>query len=85
MMGTSLRAIEVTGSIDEHNELHLDEPLPPMHRGRVRVIILAPEETDDEEREWLQAAATNPAFDFLKASEEDIYSLLDGRPFRDEG
>jgi hypothetical protein len=32
------------------------------------------EETDVDEREWLRAAAMNPAFDFLKEPEEDIYS-----------
>jgi hypothetical protein len=40
-----------------------------------------PEEIDD--REWLQAAANNPEFDFLKDPEEDIYTLADGKPFND--
>jgi len=41
---------------------------------------------DDEwnEAEWSQAAASNPAFDFLKDPEEDIYSLTDGKPFHDQ-
>ena len=39
--------------------------------------------TDLNEIEWLQAAAANPAFDFLKDSEEDIYTFSDGRPFDD--
>ena len=29
--------------------------------------------------------AANPAFDFLKDPEEDIYTLSDGRPFYDAG
>lgn len=33
------------------------------------------------ENEWLNAAASNPAFDFLKNPEEDIYTLTDGKPF----
>ncbi len=37
-----------------------------------------------DESEWLQAAARNPAFDFLNDPEEDIYSLADGDPFRNE-
>ena len=37
-----------------------------------------PEEPDIGEAEWLQAAATNPTFDFLKDPEEDIYTLSDG-------
>jgi len=27
--------------------------------------------------EWLRAAAANPAFDFLKGPEEDIYTLAE--------
>lgn len=38
------------------------------------------EEIDEEE--WLYAATRNPAFDFLKDPEEDIYTLADGRPFK---
>ena len=37
------------------------------------------------ESEWLYAAVTNPAFEFLKEPEEDIYTLEDGRPFDDKG
>jgi len=40
---------------------------------------------DEDETKWLQEAAANPAFDFLKDPEEDIYTLSDGRPFYDEG
>jgi len=49
--------------------------------------VLFPEEEFEEfsETEWLHAAATNPAFDFLKEPEEDIYTLEDGRPFDDKG
>ena len=50
---------------------------------RVRVIILLPEEADIDEKEWFYAAASNPAFDFLKEPEEDIYAAEDGRPFHD--
>jgi tetratricopeptide (TPR) repeat protein len=39
------------------------------------------EEGEIDESEWLRAAATNPAFDFLKNPEEDIYTLDDGKPF----
>lgn len=31
-------------------------------------------EGDIEEQEWLRAAASNSAFDFLKDSAEDIYT-----------
>lgn len=36
-----------------------------------------------DESEWLRSAASNPAFDFLKDPEEDIYTLADGKPFND--
>jgi hypothetical protein len=49
------------------------------------VIILLPEEAEIDEREWLQAASANKAFDFLKEPVEDIYTIADGKPFHDEG
>jgi hypothetical protein len=45
------------------------------------VIILVPEEAEIDESRWLEAAASNEAFAFLNDPEEDIYSLLDGKPF----
>jgi hypothetical protein len=80
-----LKALDVVGTIDEQRQLHLDEPLPIVGPRRVRVIILIPEEPDMDEKEWLQAAVSNPAFDFLKEPEEDIYTLADGKPFHDQG
>jgi hypothetical protein len=80
-----LKALDVVGTIDEQRQLHLDEPLPIVGPSRVRVIILIPEEPDMDEKEWFQAAVSNPAFDFLKEPEEDIYTLADGKPFHDQG
>lgn len=71
-----MTAVEITGTIDEHNQLHLDEPLPFTGPKRVRVIVLSP--LDDEARDeaaWLQTAAANPAFAYLKDTVEDIYTL----------
>jgi len=84
-MQTATKAIETTGTIDAQHHLVLDGVLPITGPTRVRVIILVPDETDINETEWLQAAAANPAFYFLKDPEEDIYTLSDGRPFYDEG
>ena len=78
-----MKAIEIAGTIDSKRELHLDTPLPVDGPSRVRVIILIPEE--DGEQEWLQLAARNPAFDFLKEPGEDIYTPADGKPFDDQG
>ncbi len=77
------KAIEITGMVDKMHRLLLDEPIPIAGPSKVRVIILLNEEADIDEREWLRAAATNPAFDFLKEPAEDIYSINDGKPFRD--
>jgi hypothetical protein len=85
-MSTPVRAIETTGVIDDERHLQLDAPLPITGSGRVRIIVLFDEESGDiDESEWLYAAATNPAFNFLKEPEEDIYTLQDGEPFDDEG
>jgi hypothetical protein len=60
---------------------------PLLAQRESRIIVLLPEEADIDidEMEWLRAAAVNPAFDFLKEPEEDIYTLADGRPFHDQG
>jgi hypothetical protein len=86
-MAIPVRAIETTGVIDEKSQLRLDTPLPVVGPSRVRIIVLLPEEEHEEisESEWLHAAATNPAFGFLKEPEEDIYTPADGRPFDDKG
>ena len=83
-MGTTVSALEVTGTIDENRQLLLDEALPFPGPTRVRVIVLYPIRDKWDNSEWLKAAGSNPAFDFLKDPEEDIYSLEDGKPFNDE-
>jgi predicted DNA-binding antitoxin AbrB/MazE fold protein len=42
-------------------------------------------DADIDEMDWLRSASNNPAFDFLKEPEEDIYTLADGRPFNAQG
>ena len=80
-----MKAIETTGIIDKQHRLVLDEILPIAEKSKVRVIILLPEESDIGETEWIKTAASNPAFDFLKEPEEDIYTKEDGKPFHDKG
>lgn len=79
-METTMTAIELTGTVDERRQLQLDDLLPIPGPKRVRVIVLYSPVDEWSEMEWLQAAARNPAFDFLKDPEEDIYSLADGKP-----
>jgi hypothetical protein len=83
-MENPMTAIEVTGTVDEHQRLELDENLPISGPRRVRVIVLYPSGEEWDEKEWLRTAASNPVFDYLNEPEEDIYSLNDGEPFRDE-
>lgn len=83
-MGVAIKAIEATGIIKTNRQLVLDEPLPVVSPTRVRIIILFPNEVEIDEMEWLRMAAVNPAFDFLKEPEEDIYTVTDGRPFPDQ-
>ena len=83
-METKMAAIEMTGTVTENCELELDQSLPISGPRRVRVLVLYPIDDEWEESKWLQAAARNPAFDFLKEPEEDIYSLGDGQPFDDQ-
>ena len=80
-----MKAIETTGVIDDQQRLVLDEAIPLPGPGRVRVIILVPEASDVDEKEWLQAAAGNPAFGFLRDRGEDFYTPSDGKPFHDQG
>ena len=87
-MNVASRAVETTGRIDEEHRLVIAEPLPVDGPQAVRVIVLLSEPAEAQEfgeQEWLRAAASSPAFDFLKDEREDIYSLSDGRPFHDEG
>ena len=78
---TRMKAIEVVGTIED-GRVRLDQPLPPGVAGRVRLLVVI---GDDEpsDQEWLRAASHGGAFDFLKAPEEDRYTLADGRPFDD--
>lgn len=84
-METPLKAVELTGTVDEKGQLHLDIPVTHVGPGAVRVILLRKDDADIDEGEWLRAAAHNSAFDFLKDPAEDIYTLDDGKPFNDQG
>lgn len=44
-----MRAVEVTGTIDENGQLSLDKPIEVSTRSRVRVIVLFAEEINEEE------------------------------------
>ncbi len=77
-----MRAFETISKTDEKGVLKLDIPLEAKDRS-VKIIILISDNEDIEEQLWLNSISNNPTFDFLKDKEEDIYSLLDGKPFSD--
>ena len=79
-----MTAIEMTGTVDEHRRLQVDDLLPVSGPMRVRILVLYPLNDEWDEAEWLRAAARNPAFAFLSDPEEDIYSLADGESFHDQ-
>lgn len=78
-----MQAVEAFGHIDSNGSLQINTPLP-LKEGDVKVIIMyAENEETAEEQLWLRSVSNNPAFDFLKDPEEDIYSLNDGKPLHD--
>ena len=82
-----MKAIEVKATIDSPYELHLSSPLIGISSKEVKLIVLFDEDAGGEinAQEWAkQAVNNNPAFDFLKALEEDIYTLSDGKPYNGE-
>lgn len=83
-MQTQMTAVEMTGTIDEHSQLHLDDKLPITGPKRVRVIVLTTVEEEISEVEWLKAASRNPAFQFLHDAAEEIYTIEDGKPIEVE-
>ncbi len=78
-----MKAIELNGFLDEKGILKTDSPLEIVNQ-RVKIIVLIPEREEINDLDWVHAAASNPAFDFLSEEEEDIYSITDGEPMRNE-
>lgn len=79
-MKTAITTLETTAIVSENRQqLLLESALPIYGSKRVRVIVLYEADGSElNEVEWLQAVASNPAFDFLNDPAEDIYSLSDG-------
>jgi hypothetical protein len=77
-----MKAIEINSKTDKTGHLRINYKLDKSERN-VRVLILINDDISelDEENIWLNSISTNPAFDFLSDSSEDIYSIKDGEPF----
>jgi len=79
-----MKAIVITTKTDKTGHLKINYPINKKESD-VRIIILVDEKNDDvdEEKLWMNSISSNPVFDFLKDSNENIYSLADGEPFND--
>ncbi|MFZ7102070.1 MAG: hypothetical protein ACOWWO_05320 [Peptococcaceae bacterium] len=77
-----MKAIEFKSKTDNKGHLKIDYQLNKSDK-KVRVLILLDEEQTESEEEtlWMNSISSNPAFEFLNDSAEDIYSLNDGEPF----
>jgi hypothetical protein len=77
MDNTPMKAIELTGDIDDQHRLQarVPEELPA---GPVRLIVLLPEE-DDAGGAWAHGISKEWADD-LSDPRQDIYTLEDGQP-----
>lgn len=77
-----MKAIEINSKTDKNGHLKIEYKLDKSEK-KVRILILLEEDQteSDDEKIWMNSISSNPAFDFLKNSEEDIYSLNDGEPF----
>ncbi len=73
-----MRAIEVTGSVNENGFIALDEPIVITKPRRFRGILLLPD-TDITE-EWSPTGIDASLREYLDDPEEDIYTLEDGEP-----
>ncbi len=71
------KTIETTGIVNNGKIIYLDIPLPFSDNSKVKVTV-----TDfDKEEEWLKSATKNPVLKDIFNTDEDIYTLEDGKPF----
>jgi hypothetical protein len=79
-----MKAIEFNLKTDSLGNLKLDLSLNQIDK-RVRVLVLFQDEDDiDNEQKWLYAISENPSFDFLNEPGEDVYTMNNGLPYRNE-
>ena len=77
MDSTPMKAIELTGDIDDQHRLHARVP-DELPAGPVRLIVLLPDE-DEAGHAWTQGIAQEWAEE-LRDSRQDIYTIEDGQP-----
>ena len=75
-----MEATKISQIYDEHVK-----PLPVEQQLQQAEMITEHVSQDSiDEKEWLYSATNNPAFNFLKEPEEDIYTIADGKQFHDK-
>lgn len=79
-----MKAIEVTGSVNEEGYVAFDQPIANAKPLRFRGILLLPDSIDSQHQEWSPSAISASVRDLLDDPEEDIYTLEDGEPIDDE-
>ena len=79
-----MKAIEVTGSVNEEGYVAFDQPIANAKLLRFRGILLLPDSIDLQNQEWSPSAISASVSDWLHDPEEDIYTLEDGEPIDDE-
>jgi hypothetical protein len=72
-----MKAVELIGEVDAQHRLHAQVP-GDLSPGRVRLIVLIPEE-DDAGSAWMQGIGHEWEAE-LNDPREDIYTLEDGSP-----
>jgi hypothetical protein len=76
-----MNTVKVTGNVDENHQLSARVPatVPP---GPVTVLIVPVSQEDEAGDAWTMGIAQEWA-DELGDTEQDIYTLADGKPLRD--
>ena len=77
MDDTPMKAIQLTGDIDDQHRLQARVP-NELPTGPVRLIVLLPDE-DEADGAWTQGISKEWANE-LSDSRQDIYTLQDGQP-----
>jgi hypothetical protein len=79
-----MKAIEIKSKTDKKGYLKIDYKLNKVD-SKVRVLILIDDDNTEQEEEnfWMKSISTNPAFQFLNDTSEDIYTIQDGEVFND--
>ena len=74
-----MKTLKITGQVDQNGQLRASVP-PEVTAGAIELVLLLPEEDDDEFSEtWMKFVCKEWAAE-LADPREDIYTLEDGEP-----